>query len=231
MLEVLCNRQPLNVVYTSRQLQPRADLFDQSYQFVGPSIAPRPGEEEFLRKLDPGPVIYVSLGSVPSRALRFCRTTIGALGAMRQQVVVSLGDSVDIRQGGPVPDNFLLCSRVPQLAVLSRACLFLSRAGINSANEALYYDVPMILFPENSEQKLVARQVAHFGAGLILDERTLTVRELRTQVERVLETPSFEQTARRIGRALRAAGGYREAADLIIQYSHRFSGPRAGKPR
>ncbi|HLI82548.1 MAG TPA: hypothetical protein VKV17_01455, partial [Bryobacteraceae bacterium] len=41
ILDVVSNPAPLTIVYTSRELQPRPELFGPNYLFVGPSIAER----------------------------------------------------------------------------------------------------------------------------------------------------------------------------------------------
>jgi MGT family glycosyltransferase len=134
---------------------------------------------------------------------------------------MSVGRKIDLKQLGAIPSNFLVRDWVPQLLVLSKASLFLTRSGINSANEALYYGVPMLLFPEILEQKLVAGQVVAAGAGLILDEHTLRADDLRRQVNGVLGEPKFQQAAQRLGSSLRDAGGYRKAAEEILQFRGR----------
>ncbi len=40
----------ITIVYTSKQYQPYAHTFDESYKFVGPSIAPRKDVESFPLK-------------------------------------------------------------------------------------------------------------------------------------------------------------------------------------
>lgn len=221
IFDVLSNRAPLNVVYTSREFQPRAGLLDDTYRFVGPSVAPRGDEEELAHELNDGPMVYVALGTIFNESLQFYRTCIEALGGMKHRVVMSVGRKIDIRQLGAIPSNFLVRNWVPQLLVLSKASLFLTRSGINSANEALYYGVPMLLFPEILEQKLVAGQVVAAGAGLILNEHTLRVDALRLQVNRVLGDPQFQQAAQRLGSSLHNAGGYRKAAEEILQFRAR----------
>lgn len=57
-------RQPLNLVYTSREFQPAVEDFDQSYRFVGPSIGARPDDPSFPADRLQDPVLYVSLGTV-----------------------------------------------------------------------------------------------------------------------------------------------------------------------
>jgi MGT family glycosyltransferase len=218
IFDVLSNRAPLNVVYTSREFQPRPELFDDTYKFVGPSLASRGDEEEFSRELGDGPVIYISLGTIFNQSLGFYQTCLKALGGLEQRVVMSVSRKIDISQLGAIPPNFLVRHWVPQLLVLSKANLFLTRSGINSVNESLYYGVPMLLFPEIMEQKLVATQVSSAGAGVILDERKIGAEELRRHVEDVLRHPKSQQAARRVGASLRAAGGYERAADEILRY-------------
>jgi MGT family glycosyltransferase len=221
IFDVLSNRALLNVVYTSREFQPRAGLFDDTYRFVGPSVAPRGDEEGLAHELNDGPIIYISLGTIFNDSLQFYRTCLEALAGLKHRVVMSVGRKIDIKQLGAIPSNFLVRDWIPQLLVLSKASLFLTRSGINSANEALYYGVPMLLFPEIMEQKLVARQVVAAGAGLTLDEHTLRPDDLRRQVNRVLGEPEFQRAAQRLGSSLRKAGGYRKAAEEILQFRGR----------
>ncbi len=46
--------------------------------------------------------------------------------------------------------------------------VFVTHSGMNSVNESLYYGVPMVLFPQHSEQRMVAKRVVHLGAGIML---------------------------------------------------------------
>ena len=47
MLQIVSGRSDLNIVYTSRYFQPRAESFNERYQFVGPSISARLSTETF----------------------------------------------------------------------------------------------------------------------------------------------------------------------------------------
>ena len=150
---------------------------------------------------------------------------------MEQRVVMAVSPKIDVSQLGAIPPNFLVRHWVPQLLARSMASLFLTRSGINSVNEALYYGVPMLLFPEIMEQKLVAAQVSSAGAGVILDERKIGVEDLRTHVQDVLRQPKFQQAARRVGVSLREAGGYERAADEILLYREREIRSGGAAPR
>ena len=41
---------------------------------------------------------------------------------------------------------------------------------MNSVSESLYFGVPLVLFPQTSEQNGVANRTAELGAGLFLKE-------------------------------------------------------------
>ena len=49
---------------------------------------------------------------------------------------------------------------------------FLSHCGMNSVSEALYYEVPLVMFPQTNEQKGVAFRVAELGAGVYLEDES-----------------------------------------------------------
>jgi MGT family glycosyltransferase len=217
-IEFVSNPAPLTIVYTSREVQPRQELFGPNYLFVGPSIAGREADAEFAREMGDGPVIYISLGTIFNEKTEFYRVCMDALGGMKQRVVLSIGRKTDVAGLGPLPANFLVRNWVPQLQVLSKAGLFLTRAGANSVHESLLNGVPMLLFPEISEQRMVAKQIAKLGAGVILSE-AVTPKELRRQVERVLGTASFRQAAERLSPSLRNSGGHTRAAESILKYS------------
>jgi MGT family glycosyltransferase len=220
VMDVVSNPAPLTIVYTSREVQPRAELFGPNYLFVGPSIAEREPDPEFAREMGAEPVIYISLGTIFNQKTEFYRVSMEALGGMKQRVVLSAGRKTDLTSLGPLPPNFLVRNWVPQLQVLSNASLFLTRSGVNSVHEALLHGVPMLLFPEIAEQKVVARQIAKLGAGVVLSEQ-VKPRELRRQIEKVLGTASFRQAAESLSPSLRSSGGHERAVQAILDYRDR----------
>jgi UDP:flavonoid glycosyltransferase YjiC (YdhE family) len=66
---------------------------------------------------------------------------------------------------------------------------------------------------------LNGKRVAETGAGVLLGDRypygRVTAAELRAALDTILKEASYRQQAARIGETLKAAGGYRRAADEI----------------
>ena len=111
------------LVYTSKEFQPRAETFSDRTHFIGPSVPARSiPKVDRERKL-----VYISLGTVINHRLSFYQNCITAMKDI----------PVDV---------------VNQLEVLQQADIFLSHGGMNSVNESLYYEVPLVLFPQTREQ-------------------------------------------------------------------------------
>ena len=141
------------IVYTSRAFQPMAETFSDRYAFVGPSLPERALAEQPPKAR---PLVYISLGTVMNRQADFYRSCIAALEKEPLDVVMSVGEGVDPASLSLAPANFRIERRVDQLAVLARADVFLTHCGMNSANEAIWFGVPTVLYPQQSEEAAVA---------------------------------------------------------------------------
>ena len=202
-LDIIQNDNETNtIVYTSKYFQPCADTFSDRYHFIGPSIRPVTQPMEKTR----AKTVYVSLGTV-NRNPEFYRSCIHALSRTDWQIIVSLGS--DTEEFGTIPENIELYPSVDQMAVLSIADAFITHCGMNSVSEALYFNVPLILCPQTSEQEAVARRAEELGAGLRL--KTMTEEEILQAVQTVLDTPSYKENAGTISDSFKASGGPNEA--------------------
>lgn len=216
ILDILQNDDRTDtVVYTSPQFQPCADTFSDKYAFVGPSV--RPAESVFNKERDK--LVYISMGTVNNNLLRFYKECIRALGDTAYQVVLSVGEQVDTGALGVLPENVAVYPYVDQMAVLSQADVFLSHCGMNSVNESLYCGVPLVMYPQTSEQGGVAARVAQLGAGLLLEKAE--AEKIREAAVHVLEEASYRENAASIAEGFRKCGGAKAAADKILAVSGR----------
>lgn len=221
IVEFFANRQPLNIVFTSRYFHLEGDRYDDTYKFVGPSIAPR-AEDQGIR-IDNAcrePLIYISLGTIHNNRPEFLQACFRAFAHSQFQVIASIGDRIDRSALGPIPSNFVLREYVPQLEVLERASLFLTHAGMNSASEALWHKVPLLMLPQHGDQHLVAKRVSELGAGLCLrpEPDSEAVGHLSSQI---LSQPEFRRQAEKIAQSFHSAGGFIRAAEEILAFRSR----------
>ena len=199
------------IVYTSPEFQPCSKTFSDKYVFVGPSI--RPVENVIEKKSDK--LIYISMGTVINDSVEFYKKCIEAFANTKYQVIMSVGNLINIEDLGSIPDNITISRFVDQIAVLSQADVFLTHCGMNSVNESLYYKVPLVMFPQTSEQDGVATRVEQLGAGVRLEN--INVKSIRTTIENVLNTKSYYEQASKISQGFRKCTGAKGAADKIEQ--------------
>ena len=207
ILDIVQNDNDTNtVVYTSKYFQPCSDTFSEKYHFIGPSI--RPIGETFEKKAEK--TVYISMGTV-NQNREFYRNCISVLGKTDYQVIISMGTNKD--HFDDVPDNIEIYESVDQMAVLNIADVFITHCGMNSASEGLYFGVPLILFPQTSEQDAVAKRTEELGAGLRLP--SIQEKDILASVTRLIEDDSFRQEAEKISKSYKKSGGFGEAVRFI----------------
>ena len=199
------------IVYTSPQFQPCSETFSEKYAFVGPSI--RPTTEEIEKKRDK--LIYISMGTVNNDMMPFYKTCISALRDTDYQVIMSVGNLVSTRDFGELPENISVYSQVDQIAVLKKADVFVSHCGMNSVSESLYFEVPLVMLPQTSEQKGVAERVSQLGAGVKLDKLDGT--SVLSAINKIFSDSTYKQNAVKISDGFKSCSGAKGAADKIMQ--------------
>lgn len=211
VLDIIQNDENTHtVVYTSPQFQPCAETFTDKYAFVGPSI--RPAAEEVEKKREK--LVYISMGTVNNDMAALYKGCIAAFTDTPYQVILSVGNLVDMKLFGELPENVEVYPSVDQIAVLQKADVFVTHCGMNSASEALYFGVPLVMLPQTAEQGAVATRTAQLGAGFPA-ERT-SAKAIFAGVQRVLGDDSYRNHAEAIGKGFRNCTGARGAADKIL---------------
>ncbi len=85
--------------------------------------------------------------------------------------------------------------------------------------ESLYYGVPMVGVPQMPEQMMTARRIQELGLGTALDAQTLTVELLHTTMKAALSNADYRTNAQAMQQHVRNAGGYKRAADAIMNFA------------
>ena len=213
--EIVENPPECNLVYTLRSFQPFAEDFPEGqFHFIGPSVYKRK-EEDFpvLAK----PVIYISIGTILKGGENFFRACLEAFEKEKVTVVLSVGN-FDISRLKHIPENFVIRNRVPQIAVLKQASLFITHGGMNSVSEAMVHGVPMVVIPFVSDQPVNARQVEKLGLGKVLDYKAITANALRDTAFSVMEDRQIQENLRKVQDEIACAAGNAGAGKIIDEY-------------
>lgn len=232
------NTGDLNLFFTSREFQPLPDLFPDTYRYVGPVIEPRPPVPDFplAQVTDTDrPIVYISLGTLNNWNTDFYRSCFTAFAEYPALFVLSIGEHTDPRTLGVIPANFIVRGFVPQLEVLQRTEVFITHGGMNSVHEGLYYGVPLIIAPQQTEQSIVAKRARQLGTAVMLNNKPgshVSAEQLRAALEKIAvhgltaDDNPYRVAARRIGDTLRTAGGARRAVDEVEAFVDSISANR-----
>ena len=202
LLDIVQNDNETNtIVYTSKYFQPRSETFSDKYHFIGPSI--RPITNPIEKTADK--FVYISMGTV-NRNRDFYRNCIHLLGQTDWQVVISMGTNPEHYEDPP--DNIQIYESVDQMAALSVADAFITHCGMNSASEGLYFQVPLVLFPQTPEQDAVAKRVEELGAGVRL--KSISENDILQALRQIIYEPGYKDNAAKISESFRACGGAAE---------------------
>ena len=197
------------IVYTSPEFQPCSETFSEKYAFVGPSV--RSSTTRIEKTKDK--LIYISMGTVNNDLMPFFKTAISAFENTDYQVIMSVGDKVSIKDFGKLPENISVYPFVDQIAVLKKADVFISHCGMNSISESLYFEVPVVMLPQTSEQKGVAERVLGLGAGIKVKKTDKT--SLLNAVNKILTDDTYKKNAIEISKSFKKCPGAKGGADKI----------------
>lgn len=176
--------------------------------YLGPEVDLQRKEEPFdWKRIDTSKrLIYCSLGSQAQlypEAKHLFQTIIDALsGLPLYQMIVATGREVghDDLQG--IPPNVHLFSYVRQTEVLEKASLLITHGGLLTIKDAIFFGVPMIVFPCHYDQPQNSGRVVYHGLG-VKGEMRSTVAEVRALIERVDHTDSYRERVRAFGELFR----------------------------
>ncbi|MEN8906938.1 MAG: macrolide family glycosyltransferase [Clostridiales bacterium] len=212
--EFLSTKGTINIVYTSKYFQPYSEEFGNEYKFIGPSIGDRKEDFDLSKMININNQkmkIYISLGTIYNNSIEFYKKCFEAFENFDMDFILSVGKNTDIKNLGYIPNNFSVYDYVPQLEILKYANVFISHGGMNSSNEALYFQVPLLLVPQSVDQPIVAKRVEELNAGIILNRENISSEILRNSLTRLLEHDIYKHSCKELSKSFKNAGGYREA--------------------
>lgn len=188
--------------------------------YVEPSVNAERKDKDFpWEKLDGRPLIYCSLGTLITfkhlaLVRQFFHVLLEALGQRPNlQAVVAIGSFLKPEEFS-CPENVILTDDAPQVALLKRSRLMVGHAGAGCIREGTFYGVPMLLLPMAFDAPGNAARVAYHGMALRADFRKVSVQELVSALDTLLNDPSYSDSAKRMSQRFMEAED--EAPSLAI---------------
>jgi zeaxanthin glucosyltransferase len=163
------------------------------------------------------PLVYASMGTLLNGASEVFKIILESVARMPEiEVVLSVGNNINIDDLGPIPSHTIVVHRAPQIELLKRASLCITHAGLNTVLESLAQGVPMVAIPVGFDQPGVAARIAHHGLGEFVGvDETLSANRLDELVRKVMGEPSYRERARYFQNLIARSNGLEEAANLV----------------
>lgn len=193
---------------------PRTNL-PQCFHYVGPYLAFRPAEAPFpWERLDGRPLIYAALGTVLGADPELWKPIAEACAPLNAQLVIALGSRDSKLVNMRLPGNPIVAGYAPQDALLAKAALSITHAGLNSVLEALAHGVPMLAIPFVADQTGIASRIVYRGLGESVTRRT-SRDAMQSAITRLLTTPQYRDRCIQVSEAIKLAGGAARAAEIV----------------
>jgi zeaxanthin glucosyltransferase len=198
------------------------------FEAVGPMRNPDSTELEAPIPFNPDgrrPLVFATMGTLQGGRLRVFRALARACKNVGAELVVAHGGLLDRRRAESIGADHVF-DFVPQRAVLARAALCVSHAGLNTVLDCLASAVPMIVRPIAFDQKGTTSRILSCGVG----ERMVPLwnaRALAAQIDRVLTDQNYRKSIEPLSAEIRNAGGTARAADIVEAVYGESLGPKS----
>ncbi len=218
--QVFTSKGDLNIVYTTREFNGDDGVQEPDYIFTGPSIDRLQETCDLdLSLIGDRKLIYISLGSLNTDYIDFYKICISAFRNSDYYVCMSIGKKCKASQLGEIPQNFLVKGFLPQLEILKQAAVFITHAGFNSVNEALYFGVPMLALPQVNDQYMVSKRLVAMELGLTESIKDLTPERLKSKIQILITDTKIKENCRIISRDMRNSAKLEQTICKLEKYA------------
>jgi MGT family glycosyltransferase len=188
----------LYITFSIKEFEyPRKEWLPQVH-FVGASIWDRQSEfklPSWLINLPKDrPIVYVTFGTIQS----FLQTNLfeiimKALGDLDIQVIMTIGEEIEIENLPTPPNNFIVEQYVPNTYLLPKISCMVHHGGFNSTIAPIVYGVPVVVIPFEGDQLENAQRCVEAGIGIRLNYKKLTSNKLKQTILHILHEQKFKE--------------------------------------
>ena len=220
-------RSQTTIIFSTDFFQPTKALYhDREYIFIYPKV------ERFI--IEPNvsknisnflntnlPVIYIATGSLISNSLDYYIRYINGFINQNIKVVIACKNHFtqlsDYVHKHDLLKNILILDYAPQKYILSKVKLFITSGGQNSILESIYYEVPMLIDPITSEQRLNAYEVQRLNIGLTNSPVISGTKSLGRLINILLTSSEIKQNLAQYSKKLKENRNYFGVLDNIFE--------------
>lgn len=168
--------------------------------FPGPGGRPSPPPE--LAAADGRPVLLITFGTVFNRTPGAFEVVLAALADLPVFAVVTVGDTRNPADLGPVPRNVRVHRYVPYDRLLPHCDAVVCHGGYSTVMGALAHGLPLVIVPLSADQPWHAELCREAGVAETTTFPEVIADWVRGAVARVLDDDSYRTAAARQRRAL-----------------------------
>jgi MGT family glycosyltransferase len=179
---------------------PRSDM-PSKIKFVGPVLPNKSTafkEPEWWSELDGSKsVVLVTQGTLANFDLQeLVQPTLTALADDNALVIAATGraDTGDLI----APANAKVEAFIPFVRLLPKVDVLITNGGYGAVQQALSFGVPLVAAGDTEEKAFTAARVSWTGAGINLETRRPTPKQIRTAVQTVLACSQYREQAQRL---------------------------------
>ncbi|KAF5302522.1 hypothetical protein FQR65_LT00894 [Abscondita terminalis] len=147
--------------------------------------------------------LYFSLGSnVKSKDLSDSTrdTIIQAFGELPYTILWKFEEDILSNK----PKNVIISKWLPQQDILKHPNikLFITQGGLQSVDEAIFDNVPMIGMPFFADQEFNVNRIVKLGFGLHINYKTMSKEELKTAILEVINNPKYKTKVKEVAKLI-----------------------------
>ena len=170
--------------------QARNEIAEDGYRKIAEQIFA-------LKKNKSLKLIYCSFGTVnpkQTNIISFLLNKLISLAVKENYIlIISLNPGKELIPELSSGENVHIFNSVPQLDVLKHADLFIAHGGLNSIKEAVYAEVPMLLYPIHPEYdpKGNAARIVYHGLGLRGTATSESIEQMKQKIQDLLSNSVY----------------------------------------
>lgn len=176
------------LIFTSKLFNNNSKIINDSFYFIGPSLEKNIFDESFnFQKDENKKLINISLYSLFHSNIDFYNLCIQTFENSKEyQVIINIGQNIDIKQFGNLPENISIFNYVPQHQILPITDAFITDSRIDSITKGLFLNnLPLIIIRQEIEYN-ISKLIEKFEVGIVLDSQKLNKENLYESVNSLI---------------------------------------------